>query len=72
MNSAKAANTWKTSRPPGVVVSSCSCRDRNLTLWRRQVGHDRDQVLQGATEPGQLGDHKGVAFEEVFESLGQA
>lgn len=37
-----------------------------------QVGHDGDQVLQGAAEPGQLGDHEGVAFEEVFESFGQA
>jgi hypothetical protein len=36
------------------------------------AGHDGDQVLQGAAEPGQLGDHEGVAFEEVFESLGQA
>src|SRR5664280_1845021 len=26
MNSARAAKTWKTSRPPGVVVSSLSCR----------------------------------------------
>jgi hypothetical protein len=29
-NSAKAANTWKTSLPPGVVVSICSCRLQNL------------------------------------------
>jgi hypothetical protein len=37
-----------------------------------QVGHDGDQVLQGAAESGQLGDHEGVAFEELIESLGQA
>ena len=29
MNSARAAKTWKTSRPPGVVVSSTSCRDQD-------------------------------------------
>jgi hypothetical protein len=32
---ARAAKTWKTSRPPGVVVSSASCRDRNPVPRRR-------------------------------------
>jgi hypothetical protein len=35
MNLARAAKTWKTSRPPGVVVSSASCRDRNPVPRRR-------------------------------------
>jgi len=30
-NSANAANTWKTSRPPGEVVSIVSCSDRKTT-----------------------------------------
>jgi hypothetical protein len=30
-----------------------------------------DQVLERATESGQLGDHQGVALEEVVEGLGQ-
>ena len=37
-----------------------------------QVGHDGDQVLQGAAESGQLGYHESVTFEELLESLGQA
>jgi hypothetical protein len=30
MNSARAANTWNTSRPPGVVVSRFSCNEVKL------------------------------------------
>jgi hypothetical protein len=36
MNSARAAKTWKTSRPPGVVVSRFSCRLVNPTPRRRR------------------------------------
>jgi hypothetical protein len=37
-NSAKAAKTWKTSLPPGVVVSIASCRLRNpMSRSARQV-----------------------------------
>ncbi|WP_458687957.1 recombinase family protein [Nocardia tengchongensis] len=34
MNSASAANTWNTSRPPGVVVSRASCRAEREELQR--------------------------------------
>jgi hypothetical protein len=33
-NSARAANTWKTSLPAGVVVSIGSCSERNATPRR--------------------------------------
>ena len=36
MNSASAAKTWKTSRPPGPVVSSASCRLLKPTPCRRR------------------------------------
>ena len=53
MNSASAAKTWKTSRPPGVVVSRASCSERNPTPRRRSVRDDGDQVVQRAGEPVQ-------------------
>jgi hypothetical protein len=34
MNSACAAKTWKTSRPPGVVVSKAWCRLLNSKLFQ--------------------------------------
>jgi hypothetical protein len=33
MNSARAAKTWKTSRPPGVVVSRFSCSEVKGKRW---------------------------------------
>jgi hypothetical protein len=36
MNSASAAKTWNTSRPPGVVVSRASCSEVNPTPRRRR------------------------------------
>src|SRR5512142_1797707 len=36
MNSARAANTWKTSLPPGVVVSRFSCNEVKPTSLRRR------------------------------------
>jgi hypothetical protein len=84
-NSARAANTWKTSRPPEVVVSSCSSPAARRGWWCRavragaepdlaaaQIGHDGDQVLQGAAKSGQLGDHQDVTFEQLIKSLGQS
>jgi hypothetical protein len=39
MNSARAAKTWKTRRPPAVVVSRASCRERNPTPQPLQLRH---------------------------------
>ena len=51
MNSARAAKTWKTSRPPGVVVSRFSCSEVNPMSRRRRSADGGDQVLQGPAEP---------------------
>lgn len=36
-----------------------------------QVGHDRNQVLQGLAEAIQGGDHEGVASTHVVQARGQ-
>src|SRR5215470_12005095 len=70
MNSARAAKTWKTSRPPVVVVSSASCRDRDGAA-AAQPGHDGDQALQGPGQPVQARDDEGVAGAEVVWARGE-
>jgi hypothetical protein len=69
-NSARAANTWKTSLPPGVVVSIASCRERNPTLVG-ELGDGVDQVAEGAAEPVELPHDQGVAGAELVHDGGE-
>jgi hypothetical protein len=63
MNSARAAKTWKTSRPPGVVAHLAQGPEPGAAA--AQPGHDGDQVLQGPGQPVQARDDEGVAGAEV-------
>ena len=70
MNSASAAKTWKTSRPPGVVVSRASCRLLKPTPCRRSVptiGSGRP----GTGKPVQARHDQGVAGPQVVQAGGQ-
>jgi hypothetical protein len=71
MNSARAADTWKTRRPPGAVVSSASWSDWKPMPPLAQAGDDGDQVLDRAAQPAEGGHHQGVAGPEVVEALPQ-
>jgi hypothetical protein len=71
MNSASAANTWKTSRPPGVVVSRASCRLLNPTPRRRSVPTIGDQVGQRPGQPVQARHDQGVTGPQVVQAGGQ-
>jgi hypothetical protein len=69
-NSASAANTWKTSLPPGGGV------DRLLQTAEPhaavgQAGDGVDQVAQGAAEPVEFPDDQGVAGPQLVEDLGE-
>ena len=68
-NSASAAKTWKTSLPPGVVVSTCSCRLRNPTPRSASAGDGVDQVAQGPAEPVEFPDDQGAAGAELVQDL---
>jgi hypothetical protein len=68
-NSASAAKTWKTSLPPGVVVSIASCRLRNPIPRSASPGDGVDQVAQRAAEPIQLPHDKGVAGAQLIQEL---
>ena len=68
MNSASAAKTWKTSRPPGVVVSRASCRLLNPTPRRRSVPTICDQVGQRPGQPVQARHDQGVAGPQVVQA----
>jgi hypothetical protein len=53
-NSASAAKTWNTSRPPGVVVSIASCSDQNpaprLAAISKPLEAMRRSILRAAFE----------------------
>src|SRR5215217_4181849 len=68
-NSAKAAKTWKTSLPPGVVVSIASWRLRNPIPRSAQAGDGVDQVAQGAAEAVEFPDDQGVAGAQLVQEL---
>jgi len=70
MNSARAANTWNTSRPPGWWCPGTRAARRTGTA-AAQVADDRAQVLQAAAEPVQGGHHEGVARGEKVQARGQ-
>jgi hypothetical protein len=61
MNSARAAKTWKTSRPPGVVVSRFSCSEVKPIPALAQFGDHVDEVLEAAAVAVQARDDEGVA-----------
>ena len=52
MYSAGAAQPWKTCRPPGVVVSSASCRDRNPVPRRRSPATAHHLAAVRRAQPG--------------------
>jgi hypothetical protein len=69
MNSASAAKTWKTSRPPGVVVSRASCRLLNPTPRRRSVP---TMAIRSASDWDSRSRHdQGVAGPQVVQAGGQ-
>src|SRR5215213_5753524 len=68
-NSANAANTWKTSLPPGVVVSMASWRLRNPTPHSARPVTVVDQMPQGAAEPVELPDDQGVTGAQLVQDL---
>jgi hypothetical protein len=71
-NSARAAKTWKTSLPPGVVVSIASCRLRNpMPRSARPVGDGVDQMPEGAAEAVELPHDQGVAGPELVQELSE-
>lgn len=62
---------WNTSRPPGVVVSRDSCRDRNPIPRRHRSATICDQVPKAAAEPIQRGDDEGVAGAHMVQARRQ-
>ena len=52
INSARAAQTWKTSRPPVVVVSRTSCGDRHPVPRRRSPATAHHPAAVRHTQPG--------------------
>jgi hypothetical protein len=70
-NSARAAKTWKTSLPAGVVVSIASWRLRKADATLGQAGDGVDRVAQGAAEPVQFPHDQGVAGAQLIEHLGE-
>ena len=71
MNSAKAAKTWKTSRPPGVVVSSASCRDRNPTPLRRNPATMVIRSCKDRDSRSRLGTARMSPCAEVVQARGE-
>jgi hypothetical protein len=68
-NSARAAKTWNTSLPPGVVVSIASCRLRNPIFAVGQAGDGVDQMPQGPAQSVELPDDQSVARVELVQDL---
>ena len=68
MNSASAAKTWKTSRPPGVVVSSTLVQALEADTLPAQRADDLDQVGQGPGQPVQARHGQGVAGPQVVQA----
>jgi hypothetical protein len=71
MNSARAAKTWKTSRPPGVVLSRASCRLLKPTPCRRSVVTMAIRFGQRPGQPVQARHDQGVAGPQVVQAGGQ-
>jgi hypothetical protein len=55
MNSARAAKTWKTSRPPGGGGVQVLVQGGEPDLAAAQVGDHGDQILQGPGQPVRAG-----------------
>lgn len=70
MNSARAAKTWKTSLPPGVVVSRFSCREVK-PIPRRRRSPTVVIVLEEAGESVQRWHDEGVPGVHELEAGGQ-
>jgi hypothetical protein len=70
-NSAKAAKTWKTSLPPGVVVSIASSKLRNLTPWSARPVIVSTRWRRERPRRSSLPDDQGVAGPELVEDLGE-
>jgi hypothetical protein len=70
-NSARAAKTWRTSLPPGVVVVSIASWRLRTPAALSQAGDGVDQVPQRAAEAVQLPDHEGVARADLVQELGE-
>lgn len=71
MNSARAAKTWKTIRPPGVVVSSASCSEVNPMPRLRTPDTIANEILDRAAEPVQRRNDERVPLAQEVEDLPQ-
>jgi hypothetical protein len=69
-NWATAPSTYSSGQLTVVEVSIASARDRSRTP-AGPGGDYLDQVVEGAPEPVQLGDHEGIALAEVVEAVVQ-
>jgi hypothetical protein len=70
-NSANAPKTWKTKRPPGVVVATCSLQAAKADAAVFERADGVDQVPQAAPEPIELPHHQRVAGPQVVEGAGE-
>jgi hypothetical protein len=70
-NWARAAKTWKTSLPPGVVVSIAFLQAAEPDPAFGQAGDGVDQVPEGAAEAVELPDDQGVAGAQLVQDLGE-
>ena len=68
-NSARAANTWKTSLPPGVVGVDHLLEAAEPDAAVGQAGDGVDQVPQGAAQAVELPDDQGVAGAQLVQDL---
>jgi hypothetical protein len=68
MNSASAAKTWKTSRPPGGGGVEGLVQAPEADASAAQRADDLDQVGQGAGEPVQARHDQGVAGAQVVQA----
>ncbi len=67
-----APNTWKMSRPPGVVVSMASVRERKPTPRASSAPIVSNKVRHRAPEPIQPPDGQHVAVAQVGQRIRQA
>ncbi len=68
-NWASAEKTWKTRRPPGVVVSIPSWRERKPIPRLLQLPHQVDQVPHRPAQPVQSPHDESVPAPQVIDSL---